>query len=481
VQNRLESGPTALNSAVLALIQDIRRNQPRSLPTDDGIITTLRRVSAERPNYWEFRTTAQDLASHGLFQYPAMMVPEMQKQVITAILSAHQKVELFADPFMGSGTILALAMLNGREFVGQDINPLSILIGKTRAFSLNSKCLTEAVNVVYARARLSISRRYGVRFGRQAKWFTRGANIGLSRLRAAIRKEKSIHARRFLWVCLAETVRLNSNSRTSTYKLHIKPKRERNAAAANVFDSFITIGYQNIAIVEEFCRALQRLGYLNSRGHYKYPISIQYGDSARRFPKSGKNPNVVITSPPYGDNRTTVPYGQAAWLSLQWIDMQDISGHIPGNIAEGMYDIDSRSLGGRRPRNLAVRRSIIAPQGSIVSNYANKLAHVSREGLSRFVHFVYDLRRALRQIANGCEQGGYVVITLGERNISGTVCPLADICTELLEDSGLRAITHIERRIPSKRMPKKNGHSPTITREFISIFRKRKSPKPRIS
>jgi len=213
---------------------------------------------------------------------------------------------------------------------------------------------------------------------------------------------------------------------------------------------------------------------LNSQGAYKYRVSIQYGDSARRFPKSGKNPNVVITSPPYGDNRTTVPYGQGAWLPLQWIDIQDISRHMPNNLAEGMYDIDSRSLGGRRPHNLIARRRTIAPQGSIVANYANRLAQLSRDGLSRLVHFVYDLRKALRHITKGCGQGGYVVITLGERNISGTVCPLADICTELLKSFGLQEITHIERRIPCKRMPKKNGHSATITREFVSIFRKPK-------
>jgi hypothetical protein len=477
----LESGTTALNSAVPALGQHNRRNEFQFLPIDRGIVRTLGRVSAKRADYWEFRTSVEDLASHSLFQYPAMMIPAMQKQMITAILSAHKGADLLCDPFMGSGTILALAMLNGREFVGQDINPLSVLVAKTRAFSLDPKLLNQALDVVYARARLSVSRRYAIRFNRQAKWFTRGANIALSRLHVAIRKEKSICARRFLWVCLAETIRLNSNSRTSTYKLHVKPKSQRNATAGDVLDSFISIGYQNIAIVEEFRRALERSGHLNRNGGYKYRVAIQYGDSARRFPKTDKNPDIVVTSPPYGDNRTTVPYGQAAWLPLKWIDLKDVSGRIPADVANGMYDVDYRSLGGRRLRKFDRRRKTIAPPESIAASYSEQLARVSREGLSRFVNFLYDLRRGLRHIANGCKQDGYVVITLGERNISGTVCPLADICSELVESFGLQAIMHIERRIPSKRMPEKNGHSATITREFVSIFRKRRTPEPRIS
>lgn len=455
-----------------------------SLPidcSDRGIVTTLKRASAKRADYWDFRNNAQDLASERLFQYPAMMVPEMQKQVIIAILYAHPDVQLFADPFLGSGTILALAMLNGRNFVGQDINPLSILIAKTRAFALDFRCLTEAVDRVYACARLSTSRRYVVRFDRQEKWFTRGASIGLSRLRVAIRKEKSIDSRRFLWVCLAETVRLNSNSRTSTYKLHIKPESERNATSADVVESFNTIANRNVSIVEEFHRVLHQSGHLDSHGQYKYRVSIRYGNSARRFLKNARlsdGADVVITSPSYGDNRTTVPYGQAAWLALKWIDIKDISRHIAPDVANGMYDVDNRSLGGRRPRNLPARLKTIAPPGSTAAVYADKLAGLSRDGLSRFVHFIYDLRRALRNIANGCRDRGYVVLTLGERNISGTVCPLADVCAELLRNFGLQEITQIERRIPSKRMPETNRHSATITREFVSIFRKPISPKP---
>jgi len=404
-----------------------------------------------------------------------MMVPEMQKQVIMAILYKHPEIQTFADPFLGSGTILALAMLHGRRFIGQDINPLSLLISKTRAFSLDHVGLLEALERVYARARLDSATCYAVRFKRQAKWFTKAANIALSRLMSAIRKESSLYSRRFLWVCLAETVRLNSNSRTSTYKLHVRPARDRNVTISDVLESFNSIGHRNVEIVQEFQRVLRQAGHLDSNGRYKHSITIRYGDSARRFPRdrhTNEKPDLVITSPSYGDNRTTVPYGQAAWLPLKWIDIEDISQRISPSVADGMYDVDNRSLGGRRPRNLEARRKVIGPARNTAAVYADSLARLSHDGHSRFVHFVYDLRRALRQIATGCRNGGYIVLTLGERNISGTVCPLAAVCTDLLKSFGIEEITHIVRRIPSKRMAEKNRHSATITREYVSIFRK---------
>ena len=156
------------------------------------IANRLRAAAKGTPNYWDFRDGTEDLASKGLFQYPAMMVPTLQKQVIGAILAARPKIQTIADPFLGSGTILALTMLSGRDFIGQDINPLAILIAKTRAFSLNHAALARAATRVKSLAAQHSSTCYDIRFKRQGKWFTRGANIGLSRLRRAIRTERDI-------------------------------------------------------------------------------------------------------------------------------------------------------------------------------------------------------------------------------------------------------------------------------------------------
>ena len=44
--------------------------------------------------------------------------------------------------------------------------------------------------------------------------------------------------------------------------------------------------------------------------------------------------DLLVTSPPYGDNRTTVPYGQHAFLPLQWVELSDIGKDIPYDCAK---------------------------------------------------------------------------------------------------------------------------------------------------
>jgi hypothetical protein len=447
------------------------------------IVNRLQAISKGAPNYWDFRDVSEDLASKCFFQYPAMMVPAMQKQVAAAILKVRPEVTTIADPFLGSGTILALTMLAGRAFIGQDINPLAILIAKTRAFALDHPYLTHAVKRIRDFAQSDSSTCYDIKFPRQTKWFTRGASIGLSRLRRAIVFEYNIDARRFLWVCLAETIRLNSNSRTSTYKLHVRPEGERNATIEDVTRSFSEIAERNLKVVAEFRASLQKAGLLRDDGSYKYEIKLSYGDTAMQFPPSGLDAKpsyqVVITSPPYGDNKTTVPYGQAAWLPLQWIDLKDIDETIPCEAASGYYDVDNKSLGGTRPRVFKDRQEALEKLGPITKGYIKTVGSVSRGGLSRFVNFAFDLKNAITQFATNCADSGYIVMTLGHRNICGTVCPLNDICIEMLASHNVSDVLRITRQIPSKRMPGKNGHSFTINQEYITVFNKATSkPQP---
>src|SRR5437868_3043268 len=78
--------------------------------------------------FWAFRDRALREHSHVYFQYPAMMVPKMQGQLIEAVREVAPDIRHIFDPFVGSGTTMTEAMLQGCDFTGQDINPLAILI-----------------------------------------------------------------------------------------------------------------------------------------------------------------------------------------------------------------------------------------------------------------------------------------------------------------------------------------------------------------
>src|SRR5690606_9644856 len=133
-------------------------------------------------------------------------------------------------------------------------------------------------------------------------------------------------ARQFFWVALAETVRLTSNSRTSTFKLHIRPKDEISNRLLAPIATFEKIATRNIEQLRLQKEALTTAGFV-SKGWYSGNVEVEIGNSARpQAPtKHEQLFDILVTSPPYGDNATTVPYGQHSYLPLQWISLEDIS------------------------------------------------------------------------------------------------------------------------------------------------------------
>ena len=80
-----------------------------------------------------FRGRAARQQAHGLTQYPAMMVPEMQAVLVRAVARADGNVTSAYDPFAGSGTTLVECMRLGLDFAGQDVNPLAVLFCRTKS------------------------------------------------------------------------------------------------------------------------------------------------------------------------------------------------------------------------------------------------------------------------------------------------------------------------------------------------------------
>ena len=53
-----------------------------------------------------------------------------------------------------------------------------------------------------------------------------------------------------------------------------------------------------------------------------------------------------MTSPPYGDNTTTIPYGQFSYLALQSIPKRDLPTGFDPSLLENTHALDTASLGG---------------------------------------------------------------------------------------------------------------------------------------
>jgi hypothetical protein len=443
-----------------------------SVAKDRGcaLIARLRAYGMGTKDYWSFRSNAAREHAHAYFQYPAMMVPQMQADLLSAAVADDPSTKHVYDPFVGSGTVLTESMKLGLDFTGQDINPLAVLVCRAKMIPHFHAALSTKVEKAIEAARSDRCRAIELQFAGWPKWFKHRIAIALSRLRRAIRSERELWARRFLWVALAETVRQTSNSRTSTFKLHIRLPHEIEALLSPI-DVFTRVCNRNLANFVKQKEFLSARGLLN-RGIYQGRVEVFLANTSAASSAGDRGQyDLLLTSPPYGDNASTVTYGQHSYLPLQWIDLQDIDPRVDPNYLGTTHAIDSLSLGGSRridPNDIVTLRTLSRTFGATLA----RLTDEPHDRSARVSAFCRDLNNCIDPILQSLRPKAPMIWIVGNRRVGTHPIPLDKILEELLRARGADHLMTIQRTIPSKRTALRNNTDVTMQREAIVILKK---------
>ncbi|WP_336948214.1 site-specific DNA-methyltransferase [Serratia nevei] len=435
---------------------------------DKDILERIESYSLKDDTYWSFRGRSKRHHCHGLFQYPAMMIPEMQGELIDAVLASDRNVRRVLDPFVGSGTTLGETMCRGLDFLGVDINPLAILTCEVKSGPLYVSKLKEKSNSLFSSIHEDKCEQIAVQFYDISKWFTHSVQLELSAIYRAIKKEPSKWARKVFWLSLSSTVRVVCNSRSSTYKLHIKSDEDIKStpSALEEFEKKLLKNIENISAQKQFFEK-------NNVIKKSSPLSnvvIKHADSANKI-RSSLQCDLLVSSPPYGDNQTTVTYGQFSYLPLMWIDLNDIDSLTKEGLLVHKSAIDSMSLGGSL-RDSSTKYNEIKERSASFSGCVEKIKMVNPENIKKLISFVYDLDRSLDNSLKLLRENSYMIWTLGNRRISNIEVPLDSIMRELLEFRGCQFVHKLERDILSKRMATRNQIASTMGKESILVMRR---------
>lgn len=419
-------------------------------------------------DYWSFKNASRRRGAHALIHYPAMMVPNLQGNLLEAIKEVSPKSRKVLDPFVGSGTVLVESMNLGLDFTGVDINPLAVLscLAKSGPYFVTAFTEKAAELVSWIRAD-GLSQHEATFLGRD-KWFETDVALGISKIARNVKRVDAVWARRLFWLALARVIRTCCNSRNSTYKLHIKKAADINAAADPVKVFVETIEAYKKHLKDQTTDWAAK-GLLK-QGWYQNSVSITAGDSTSTLKEAERCYDVVMTSPPYGDNKTTIPYGQYAFLPLQWIPKEDISPSIEAGVLANTHALDTASLGGSA-KNAADRAEQLRTEFESVRKYLAKLSS-SGSGVKRFGAFFGDLDPCVAQICNATNPGGYHAWTIGSRHIEGIRVPMEEILEEMLDKRGVGTIGRIHRTIHAKKMAARNNLSSTMNTEIIVLAKK---------
>jgi 16S rRNA G966 N2-methylase RsmD len=404
-----------------------------------------------------------------IYRYPAVMLPEFQRAVLDAVAPTGVAPLRTLDQFVGSGTTMCEATLRGFPFVGVDVNPLAILISRVKAGPFHLEAFASAAERVARTARKSRSQ-VAVDFPSRDKWYRPEVQVDLSRLRRAIEAEGHAPTRRFLWVVLAETARLCSNSRLTTFKLHIRPtdQLDRGLDPVGIFER---VARANLAGFEQWRDDLAAKGMLRRGGWLKAEVELLHGDirqpevlgtdGRRRF-------DLVLTSPPYGDNRSTIPYGEASYLSTQWVHSDDLAIDEP---LENAFAIDANSLGGSW-RGVKECIAPLSERSATFRRVASGLSRQPSDRLKRVASFVRDLDQAVERVNPHLSSGAWQIWTVGSRTVGGALVPLGAMLIELQAAHDVEHVATLTRRLPTRRRAAaRNDRAPRMADEEVLVFR----------
>lgn len=404
---------------------------------------------------------------HRLFMYPAMMVPATQSAIIEAMAHVLPSNSMAIDPFMGSGTSLLSCMEFGLNVFGQDINPFAVLLSKAKVTRYDLEGFNTSFKSIKNRIDNDKSTDIEVSFVGINKWFNKSVQIDLSKIRRAIQAEPCPDYRNFFWVIMSEVIRIGSNDRTSTFKLHKRDQIDIDNRNVDIIQEFLNYSNRGIEDLSDYRDKLQQEHLLD--GYVFSGLSeIVWGNTQRKI-ESSKMYDLLVSSPPYGDNHTTVTYGQTSYLPLQWIDSKDVI--CPYNYLKTTQEIDRQSLGGRiNSKTLSNKMSKLFVKSSTLATFFAQIPDSEKRKYKKTISFIADFDESLDAIVKVMKPDAFYIWTIGNRFVGGREVPNAEILKDLMENRGISLFFDAERKILNKKQAKRNRSSQTMEKERILIF-----------
>lgn len=256
-----------------------------------------------------------------IHSYPAKAVPEMVRDLIKKV-SLISEVQSVLDPFVGSGTMALESKYLGLDFYGSDLNPLAVLLARTKSVTIKNTNyvkrhlneFTNKINEDYKNTNVVVLNQ----FNNIEYWFKKNNIRELSYIKNEIIQflEKSKTYREcyalILLTAFSSTIRKVSLTRNGEFKLYrMSPNdiEKFSINALSVFEDSINDLLSLLVAANDTYKKETKC-----KIHLKNAKSLDY--------LNDRSIDLVITSPPYGDSKSTVAYGQFSRLSIQW--MSDI-------------------------------------------------------------------------------------------------------------------------------------------------------------
>jgi hypothetical protein len=285
--------------------------------------------------------------------------------------------------------------------------------------------------------------------------------LELAIIKAEIEKIKDKDIRDFIFIAMSEAIRFVSNRRNGEFKMFRMPVAKVQKFRPDVYEEFKKTLLRNIDKMRDFNDALKST-------NTDTKVSIFQNDACTLNDAPDNTYDLIVTSPPYGDSRTTVAYGEYSRLSLQWINLFDLT-------EKEIMGVDRSLMGGKKYRN-GFEFTLNSPT---LRASLDRIKDADVERAGDVYSFYSDLDASISSVAKKTRSGGYQFWVVGNRTVKNELLQTDVIITELAPQYDLTPVYTIDRNIPNKVMPAQNSPTnisgakgSTMTMEHIIVLRK---------
>lgn len=384
--------------------------------------------SQEVDDSWSFRDLSRlqtSYITHDYHRYPTKFIPQLASRVIKEDSNVG---DLICDPFVGSGTTLIEAIVNGRRAYGTDINPVSVLISKAKTTPIDPLFLQQQASSLLAKIKSSIANRYGqmllvtdnfdVKIPNHKRldyWFPEEQKNDLATILSIINTIDDERVRIFSLCAFSNILKGCSNWMTKS----VKPTRDKRKITADAYKSYVFQIRKMVVKNGHFWNMLTRKDI---------PCVVDDND-ARKMKLV-----LIVTSPPYV---TSYEYADLHQLTAIWL-----------GYADSLSEFRSKFIGSIQKDNRSVK--LYSKRGR---ETADKLRSVDKREADGVEQYFFEMQECFVEMHRVLKRCGKAAIVIGDTDLKKVKIQNANVFAETMENIGFKTYKIIRRPIPSKILP----------------------------
>ena len=406
------------------------RNSYRYLQT----IQSVRSVEVD--DSWSFKELGRlqtSYLTHDYHKYPAKFIPQLTARFIK---ENSMIGDLVCDPFMGSGTTLVEAIVNGRRAYGTDINPVAVLISKAKTTPIEPAYLKDQISNLLGdiKSRIGMKRLGQMSLltsidvdidipdnNRLEYWFPDKQMVDLAIMLSRINQIEDQDVKNFS-LCAFSNI-LKGCSRWMMKS--VKPTIDKQKVIADGYKSLVRQTRRMLIKNAEFWKIL---------GITDFDCVVDNVD-AYKMRIRDDSVSLIVTSPPYV---TSYEYADLHQLTAIWL-----------GYAEKLSEFRSKFIGSIQKDD----HFSFDLYSNLGRKIVTELRQIDKREANGVERYFFEMQLCFQEMHRVLKLGGKAFIIIGDTELKRVGIHNADVFMQTMEKMGFKLAQVVKRPIPSKILP----------------------------